>query len=347
MKSFFKIFLLLLLVASMLTSCGQSQNDGAPEGFILASTPEVDGFTLYVPQGWTPYYTGDICCAYASTLDSSSVSCAAVSSALTPKAYFEASLPDYQNRFGNFTVSEESESKIADRTAYHVAFTGDYKEVSYGYRQAIVDGGDGILFVLTCQAETTKAEGQTLSRYEQHAQSFVDLISHFKVNGAPQKRPEPTYETEAPEGMKCASDKRILGCLVFVPQSWTVTVSDGLVSAVAEDGSNIQAMQLFTQGKLKDYFENLVKDYEKTYDSVTVVSMPNVEQPETIGGNAGFRLQLTVTHEGQTFTVEQVMLRDAKGLRQGAYLFTFVAKSENAAKHQADWQRILETVEMS
>ena len=347
MKQLFKLSLVCLLALSMLVGCGQAQSEGTPEGYILASDPALDGFSLYVPQGWTSYTSADICCAYVSSIDPSSVSCTAVTSALSPKAYFEASLPDYQDKFANFSIIEESESDLSGASAYQVAFTGEYLEVSYGYRQAIVDGGDGLLYVLTCQATTTKAEGQTLSRFEQHSQSFIDLIGYFKVEGTPDTRPEPSFDTPAPEGMKCASDKGILGCLVFVPESWEVKVSDGLVTAVAQDGSNVQAMQLFTNGKLSEYFENLVKQYEKMYDSVTVVSMPDMQAPEQFGQNPGFRLSLLVEQDGVSFTVEQVMLRDAAGLRQGAYLFTFVAKTENAEAHKAAWQSILDTVEMS
>ena len=347
MKRYLRIIFLLLLLCSMLVSCGQGTDTDAPDGYVLASDPTKDGFTLYIPQGWTSYYTGALCCAYVSTLDASSVSCTAVASALSPKEYFNTSLSEYQSLYANFSIVEESESKISDRAAYQVAFTGDYKEVSYGYRQAIVDGGEGLLYVLTCQATTTKSEGQTQSRYEQHNQSFIDIVGYFKVNGTPEKRPEPTYDTPAPEGMKCASDKGILGCLVFVPQNWNIQISDGLVCAVAEDGTNVQVMQLFNNSKLSEYFDNLIKDYENTYDKVTVVSKPDIQAPENFGANTGYRLTLTVSHKGETFTVEQVMLRDAQGLRQGAYLFTFVAKTQNADVHLTEWQRILDTVEMS
>ena len=357
MKRFLVLFLLFSLLLPCLAGCSQTADSDAPEGYQLISDATLDGFSLYVPQGWTSYYTGNLCCAYVSSIDASSISCGAVVSALSPKEYFEASRADYEATFTDFSVLEQSDSKINGKEAYTVAFTGalsqkeqnsgEYKDVAYGYRQAIVDGGEGILFVLTCQANAVKADENTASRFEQHSQSFIDIIGYFKVNGAPQARPEPSFDAEAPEGMKCASDKRILGCLVFVPSSWSIEISDGLVAAKAQDGTNVQAMKLFNNILLKEYFQGLVDSYKQAYEKVVVEQMPSIDAPEHINGYMALRLKLTVTHQGQVYYVEQVMIRDAAGLNQGAYLFTFTAKTENAQQHMAEWEAIVNEVVMS
>ena len=343
MKHIVKYLILCLVIMLFLASCGTNQTSDVPEGYVLASIPQQDGFSLYVPDGWTTYYTGDILQVYVSSVDRSSLSVATVDSALTPKEYFEASRSGFEQKYTDFTIVEQDEAQLSGKDAFHVFFTATYQEIPYGFRQAIIDGGDGLLFVLTCSAENVTTEQLPTSRLAQHQKDFVDIVAYFTVTGKPQERPEPTFACEnTPQGMKCAGDETVLGCHFFVPESYTISISDGAVMAVAEDGSNVQLMPL-QESDYHNYLKSLLDQYKKIYQNITVICAGDTV--EYVGEMPILRLALTLEEDGVLYHVEQHVILAHKGvLTRSYYLLTFVAKAENKDAHTAEWQKIEEAL---
>jgi len=340
-----KALLVLLLLALLcpLVACDKGEDSDIPEGYMLASDPDADGFILYLPDTWTAYESGRLRCGYATSLDRSSVTATSVVSALTPKAYYAASAEGYARTFTDIAVEEESEDAIDGRTAYSVRFTCRYDSKGYCFRQTIIDGGDGLLFVVTCQACTDVEERLGTSRYAQHETEFADILANFSVVGAPAVRPEPSFEGTAPAGMKIASDKTILGCVLCVPESWRITVSSGTVQAACDDGANVGlAAMTPTATTASECFENLVKGYRSIYgeENVRVITEPG--EAETVGGYPAYRFRLEITRADGVFVTEQLMLLHNVPLGGNAYLLTFTAASGVFESHTDDFAKITE-----
>lgn len=333
--------LLCLCMLLCLSACGDDSQSDLPEGYQLASDPATDGFALYLPDTWTVYRAGNICCGYATSLDRSSVSASPVVSALSPKAYFAASESSYATTFTDFSIEEESEADLCEREAYSVRFTAAFDGVNYCFRQAIVDGGDGLLFVLTCQASTDVDSRLGTSRYAQHETEFADIIAYFSVSGTPAQRPEPIFEGEAPEGMKIASSKKILGCSLAVPESWVITVSDGAVQAAAADGANVGLAKMTpTSTVVKECFDDLVAAYRKLYTEVTVLTEP--AEAESVGGYPAYRFRLQIRRGEEVYLTEQLMLAKNTFVGGGAYLLTYTATADTFESHAEEWAAIVE-----
>ena len=93
---------------------------------------------------------------------------------------------------------------------------------------------------------------------------------------------------DAPKGMQTASSE-FVDFNLYVPDSWTVDKTDGVISAyVADDKSNV-SVTTFTPTKsyesVVDYISEYLKTLEKTYVGYKYVEkesiIPTVDNPET------------------------------------------------------------------
>lgn len=335
--------LLILALLCPLVACDKGEESDIPEGYVSASDPTADGFILYLPDTWTIYESGGLRCGYATSLDRSSVTATSVVSALSPKDYFAASADGYDRTFSDLTVEEESEEASDGRAAYSVRFVCRYDGKGYCFLQKIIDGGDGLLFVVTCQASTDVEERLGTSRYAQHETEFADILSYFSVTGTPAVRPEPSFEGTAPAGMKIASDKTILGCVLCVPENWRITVSSGAVQAACDDGANVGLSAMTpTATTATECFENLVKGYRSIYGEENVRILTEPGEAETVGGYPAYRFRLEITRADGVFVTEQLMLLHNALIGGNAYLLTFTAASGVFESHAADFTGITE-----
>lgn len=337
------LVLLTLLLLCTLVACGKEEDSDIPDGYMAASDPASDGFVLYLPDTWTIYEDGGMRCGYAASLDRSSVTATSVVSALSPKDYFTASRDGYARTFTDISVEEENEEAADGRAAYSVRFTCRYDGKGYCFYQKIIDGGDGLLFVVTCQASTDVEERLGTSRYAQHETEFADIVAYFAVTGVPAVRPEPSFEGSAPAGMKIASDKMILGCVLCVPESWRITVSSGAVQAVCDDGSNVGLSAMTpTAATVSECFENLLKGYRSIYGEENVRVLAEPGEAEKVGGYPAYRFRLEITRADGVFVTEQLMLLHNSLLGGNAYLLTFTAKADLFDSHTDEFASITE-----
>ena len=338
-----KLLICLLVFATSLGlfACSNGNDDGIPEGYQRVSTLEENGFALYVPLGWISYEMGQLVSAYANSLDRSSVTVGFAASALSPKAYFEASQTDFTSRYENYTLVLASEKSHGDKEAYTADYTFSHENVTYGTTQRIIDAGDGILCVITCQAVYDVKEGETSSAYATHQATFASIQDYFEL-GTPKAFVEPTFEGNAPEGMKRACDGKVFPAILCVPNEWKVQISDGLVLAKAEDGTNVS----FAQGKpsvqaVDEYFVQMLDSLKALYgaENVTTIFQATQEDREEVGGSVAYRHEFTVRDGEQTYHITQYVV-----VKKQIYLLTFTANETLQSSYSETFAKIAQAV---
>lgn len=341
--------MLILTMLLTMVGCGQkSAGDDTPDGYAPASVPSTDGYALYVPLGWTIYRDRERCGAYLSGVADVSVSVSKVESPLAPKAFFEASHSSFMSGTKDMAIEEEQETTISKQPAYVVYYTATVREKAYGVAQAIVKASDTQLYVLTAKADHTQKEGQDTTPYQTYRSTMANIIGYFALSEITSPAVPPTFEGTAPEGMKPAANSQVLGCHVFVPESWTILASDGYVSAATSDGTNLQVNEIYPSehtSTISEYFSALAEQYKTMFDSVLVVS--EASTPEIISDCPGYRYVIEVTHKGIDYRVEQMIVVRSSLFDSAAYLLTFTAQESNFDTHQAEWQQILEALSFS
>ena len=92
-----KLIALILLLSTLLTLAGcKKKDDGIPEGMQLVRGGEKYGYYMYAPEEWTVANYGDVSSAYASNVDTSSISYVEVPMPSgTPDEYFDDSLKEF------------------------------------------------------------------------------------------------------------------------------------------------------------------------------------------------------------------------------------------------------------
>ena len=336
------ICMLVLSICFGLFSCSSTQDDGIPDGYQRVSTIEENGFALYVPIGWISYEMGSLVCAYASARDRSSVSVGFVQSALSPKAYFEASAAEFTARYESYNLVLTSEKSHGEKEAYTVDYTFVYEKVTYGTTQRIIDAGDGVLCVITCQAVYDKQEGAENSPYAAHQTTFAGIQDYLEL-GAPQAFVEPTFEGSAPEGMKRACDSKVIGAVLCVPTEWKVQISDGLVLAKAEDGTNVSLAQARPSVQDIDAYLTLLFDQVKALygaNNVTSIFKATQNDKETVGGATAYRHEYTVCDGDQTYHITQYVVVRSSNI----YLLTFTADETLQSSYSETLTKIAQAV---
>ncbi|MBP5209721.1 MAG: hypothetical protein J6125_02560 [Clostridia bacterium] len=293
----------LLLCAAFLSLSGCSRGDeesDAPEGYVAYGDEAVDGFLFYVPIGWTTYSDGRVRRAYVSPADRSSVSAVAVTSLLSPADYFDATRAETEAAFSGFVLLEERADERDGKAVFSVRFSGETGGGSYTVCQTVFEMDGTHLAVLTCQASNDPVRGRDQSRYEQHAGDFADIAACFRVTGSPGQAAPIVFSGEASDGMKIACDKRILGCVLYVPADWEVLYADGAVCARAGDGTNVGLLRIVNREaeSILDYVRGLKEEYIARWGADNVTADMTDPAPETRGEITLYRFGLSLTRDG-------------------------------------------------
>ena len=357
MKRVLSVICLLLLATLLLASCAKSE---VPEGMMLASDPDLDGFVLYVPKGFTVDRSTGVLTAFVSDLDPTAISATVVApEEETLEAYWNANraaidaIADPGTTLAYETENEEykvGKEEISGR-AWVYAFTRG--GVNYKVMQILVPRGetpsDGVA-ILTYSGKVDATVTGTVG-YADHLEYFELTVANFSFREVTKTPEEAEKITDgAPEGMQVASDKKIAHYSLYLPLEWTVDMKTGISSGYAADGAGVSAISLYPEGfsTVQEYFASQKEQYELRYNDVTVLA----DEPEQIkvDGCDAFRYECRVTRRGDgrvvRFSVVYVMLRT--GLHRGLYTLTLSAVGANAdaadatfAAHADEFARVL------
>ena len=359
MKRLLLAVCLLILGLALLTSCGKSE---IPEGMTAGSDPDLDGFVLYVPKGYTIDRSTGVLFAFVSKLDPTSVSAVLISpEEESIAAYWEANRAALEATADPGTAivyeTENEEYKVGkDELPGRVwVYTLTRGGVNYKVMQIFVPRGDAPsdgVAILTYTGKTDATVTGTVG-YTDHLKDFELMVQNFSFREATKTPEKQEKITEgAPEGMQAASDAKITHYRLYLPLSWTVDLRTGISSGYADDGAGVSVISLYPEGfsTVQEYFASQFEKYALYYDDVTRIGEGEPEQIK-VGGCDAFRYEVSLRsrQNGKTvrFSVIYVLLRT--GLHRGLYTLTFSALGDDLdaanaafALHENDFAAVLE-----
>ena len=342
-----KLFALILILATLgtLAACGNSSD--VPEGMQPVRCGEDVGYYFYAPEEWTVANLSDISAAYASNVDSSSVTYTETAMPSgTVAEYFAESLKEFPEAPKVTVNGEEVTFGNADQAIKYV-YEYSYAEHNFRTMQIFVKYGDRFgIFTYTSMLEIKSDPDKV--QYDYYLDKIENVIDNFKFvnkSGTPEK---PEYTVE--DGWKMISDKRTAKFSLYVPEQFEVEYSSGIVLAKLPDGSNISMSRATSTGmSVADYWNNRKTELDAIVDDITVVMQTadggeEKEYANVTFGNAksAAAYEYTYTYNGTVYHVYQVFAVTSFN----GFAFTYTATNENYASHIDTVKDIIAKVEL-
>ena len=373
-------FAILTLSILSLFSCGNGSE--VPENMRLVAGGESLGYYFYAPEEWTVSNVGEIKSAYASRVDTSSVSFAEVGpfeNVGVPaddyffNSYFKQSLLEYPKAP---TVSNPEgeeilfgkEGEAADR-AKKYTFTLEYfdytanRTFKYAYMQILIKKADSYYIFQYC-ASLENRNGTSTTYYDyylgdaENEGKITKVIKEFRFVNKVGEDVRSEVVTDS-DGFTLVSDSALCGFDLYVPSGFKADFSSAIVSASHTDGSNITMTKtpgynenvnqymLRRFGELESTVTNI--EYELKYDEngepVYDPQGKQVVNYETIkfgDAEAANVYKYSYVYNGTKFQIYQVIVIDGWVLSYQGYVFTYTATEANYSLHLED---VLKTIE--
>ena len=343
---FRKVFAACLAATLLILALASCAKSSVPPGMKLASKPEVDGMTLYLPEEYTVTRdrTTGVISAQISKLDPTSiVAYVAHPSEESIERYVEAGLvPERIGEEFAFEAGYPKKQKVAGRQASVYAFT--YKRNGTGYRtkQVYVPMGDvpadGVI-VLSYTGKTDPTVTGTVL-YTKHLDGFDKVLETLEIKAA---KPLGTTPHVPGGSMQLASNPDKVDYYFYVPSAWVLDpIGEGMPSAHLPSGhATVSVLRYYPENvsSVADHVAEIVKDYEEFYDTLTPpdkTEKDGVTQYAytslTVAGFPAFRYEFSGTLDGVAYRFSQVFILRNKGFTQGLYTVTLTASGETEAE---------------
>ena len=346
-----KILSLLLLVSLSLglVSCRNKDKD-IPEGMQLVRGGSDIGYYMYAPEEWTVSNQGNISAAYASGVDNSSVTYTEVEPPkMSVAEYFAESAKGYSEdmKFQLLTSAEGNAIKFgnADK-ATKFEFDFEYSGRKFRSMQILAEyqGRFGI-FTFTALRENVSSDDTI--QYDYYKDKVNDIILNFKYVEKTGNVSEPEYETK--DGYKLISDKTVAKFKLYVPESFKVEYSSGIVSAIMPDGSSVNmAKATETNIRVDEYLARRRDELSSIVSDITLIPYVNNDSVSDYNtdisvGNAkkAAAQEYTFVYNGDTYHVYQICAITTFN----GFVFTYTATEENYQKNLEVVKKIIEKVE--
>ena len=379
MKKLISLALLLALLTLSLASCGGSGD--TPPGMKLLSDKDKDGFLLYVPEQYTTFYdeTTGMMLATLSRLDTTSISGYTIyptesSIAEYVAAHFDLSdlgedaapVPlDPALGQSSYPIVQEIEGRKEAEPLYTYEWEFSRGETVYRTMQVYIprlaeDGSEDLtkgVAVLTYTARMT-ASVTGLVAYTDHLEDFQKTLQVFCFTD---KLDLPAPEAPTPiDGMLLASDPKVAGYSLFVPESYVLDLSSGISSAYdPTDRTSVTATYCYPDGvsSVADYVAERLTQLRELFDTCEKLIPADAELTEkeddpadtkndyvlfTVDGRTAYRYEFSATLDGVSYRFAEVLILNKKGLTgKGLYTITMTAngESEDAAAERLDAHR--------
>ena len=369
---------ILLTAVAMLTallclfSCAQT--DGVPEGMQLAQGSSKLGYYFYVPEEWVVSNVGDISAAYASKVDSSSVSYVEATaptvsddngiSLLTRRAsatngYFKASMEDFP--YG-YSLLIDGEAVTFGNAANAFKFVFDYEktvtdqgeEKAHKFRcmQILVYFEDRFgIFTFTSANEFVSSNEKV--QFDYYQEKYQAMIDNFKFEAKLGESEALDDRIADEDGYLLSSDKTVAGLSLYLPKEFKLEFSSGMIAASLPDGSNLTVSKATaTNVSVDDYWNYRKSELEALFGAVTVLTA-NPDKPASAalpydfeGAKYAFLYEYTYTALGEQYHVYQILaVAGPNDLFLNGFVFTYTAKEANYTSHLDVIEKILEKVE--
>ncbi len=383
------ILVLTILATSVLglTSC--SGGSDIPDDMQLVAGGENLGYYFYAPEEWTVSNVAGIASAYASRVDRSSVSFAEV--------YPRDFLPDgksandyffnsyFKDSLSEFTVTPTvsdpegeivffgKEGEAAD-AAKKYTFTLEYNQnnqlTKYGFMQILIRKADRY-YIFSYSASLEERSGTDVTYYDYYLgtddeedSKLKTVMNEFRFVNKVESDEKVEYEKDS-DGYLLISDSDIANFNLYVPESFKVDYSSGIVSATHADGTNINmTVTEGTNENVNTYMKNkltrlsqIVGEVEYDYqpdeenggilyeDEEKTIPVIKYESIDFGGALRSYAYEYTYSYNGESYYVYQVIAIDGWVMNYKGYVFTYVTNIENKEAHTEELQKILSKVD--
>ena len=349
------LFAIMLIGATLvMTSCGGGGD--APDGMQLVYGGEACGYYFYAPSEWTVSNVGEIKSEYISRINTTSVSFAEIVPTVSiDGAYedylftksFEDSLKEFPDGFkvevkvnGDKAVFGK-EGEAADK-AIKYTYEYEYASHKFGFMQILMKKADRYyIFTYASQAENN-TDDKTYSDYYL-AEKVLPVIENFRFVEKKSAEEEKIEYPKDKDGYLLVTDKDLAGFNFYIPDSFKVDYSSGIVSATAPDGSNVSMTEATGTGTtFSKYWEMRKTELEAIVGKVEVI---RADEPTTIGNaRTGFAYEYTFSYNGEKYHVYQVLCIAGPTLKPEGYVLTYTAKETNYDSHKTEIDNIISKV---
>ena len=347
MKKAIGIILLIatLLGAVLSLSACAGKDDGVPEGMQLAQGGEAYGYYLYVPEEWTVANYGKVGCAFVSKLNTTSVSLA---EAELPEgeltAYFEAELAKLPFETTVGAVCEPTTAGNADK-AYRYTYGYTYGEANMLTMQVFIYHKDSFYIFTYTSPNEEYTDGSTY--YDSFMEKAVKILENLRFTEKVETSDKAEYPRDE-DGYILVSDKKVSGFELYVPDSYAVDFSSGMVSVTREDGTNINVSKAtYTGVSVDEYWKHRKEELEPLCDRIEGENGEGVSSITEINPGSyvdmeknAYAYEYTYVMGGTKYHVYQVMI--VSGMN--GYVFTYTAYDELYAAHLDEAKTVLNKI---
>jgi len=349
MKKILSVFLLIALTLG-LASCGK-KDDGIPDGMQLVRGGDDVGYYLYAPEEWTVSNQGNISAAYASKVDSSSITYVETEMPKMSFAeYFNESAKNYtsQMKFTLLTSAEGIKTTFGNANeALMFEFEYEYAEHKFRSMQILSKYGERFgIFTFTSFAENLSSPDEV--QYDYYEEKIDEVIKNFKYVQKSGKSDTPEYEIK--DGYKLISDKSVAKFNLYVPEDFEVQYSSGIVSALMPDGSSVNMSKATqTNVRVDDYLNRRIEELKVIVTDVNIIKHINADGTESnfnaddsLGNSKSAASQeYTYVYNGTAYHVYQVCAIT----QWDGFVFTYTATEENYYKNLDTVKKIAQRIE--
>lgn len=343
-----KLLSLLILAAVIFSFASCSEKSDAPDGMQLVRGGEDVGYYFYAPEEWTLSSLGNISAAYASNVDTTSISYVETDMPdMTLDEYVEKSLSEFT--FDTTVVYGLTETSFANaQSAASIVYDYSYAEHDFRTKQIFTtfEGRFGI-FTFTSFREN-RSSGE-LIQYDYYKDKLTAVIDNFKYVTKSGSETMPEYAFSS-DGFALVSDPKIAKFALYLTDDFTVDYSSGITSATLPDGSNINLSRASGIGvSVGTYFDIRLEELGELTSDLKVIEFTDEDgEIKTVNGkaklgnaNAAASHEYTFVYNNETYHVYQVC---AVTVFDG-FVFTYTAKEENYYKHIELIEKIAERIE--
>ena len=265
-----------------LVSC--KGNDGAPSGMKLASDRSLVDYSLYVPEMWSIDEAGTFTRTH-STNEAVSVSVftfpVAEDTAISEwwSSYYRPTLEQTSDSFA--LVEDAAETSVDAKGAFSYVYTLN-SYITNGEELVAVPNKSKVIIVKNnCKMYVIRYNAMIIDDqdyYSSELDNFDEILGAFKFSAleAP-KEQDALKDKNPPEGMKIASNKKIVLYSLYVPESWIIDESGAMTLAHVsnENKSSVSVMQWSQSSDIKtidSWWENVhKKELAQSFESFTVI----------------------------------------------------------------------------
>ncbi len=351
-----KIYALLILIITV-TALAACKSSDAPDGMQTVMGGDNIGYYFYAPEEWTVANLGEIATTYASSVDKTSATYIETEPPIgTVQEYFTESLKEFPNAPSIIVYGETTTFGNSDEAIEYV-YDYIYDGKTYRTKQIFVsfEGRFGIFTFTAVRIDGSEEESVSdTDKYEFYKEKLQLIIDNFKFVSKTDSGNTDSHEYEKDaDGYNLVSDAKISKFSLYLPESFKVNFSSGMVSASLEDGSNItmsRAVNTSYGETVGDYFEDRIKELEKIVSNFKAIEFSDEDgeiktiKEDAVFGNAirAASMEYTFVYNNEAYHVYQVCAIT----NSNAFVFTYTAKEDNYQKHLEIINKVCEKAEL-